>query len=323
MNFTDDLLEGPAMRILLVLPLLFAMSLPVQAQTKYSAWSNPDQKADGSTQELIERLDKLIDEAEKARAADPAFLRDLRDLARSYGSQIPKASSQPAKRVVLSDDFRDGDFTANPTWSVTEGRYWIEQGWGLRSAIAVTDPNQQQQQTKKSSNRDAALALLGAVLNQSVGGKAAPTNTAEPKKAAIHAQAAIANAFTLEFEFSSWVQKDQPSGGRFEIGPYQGADRSSGYRLAYTPGKGLTLLIVSPRGQRVIDQQAGPMALEDKKSHAITWSRDGRGKMSISVDGREILATVDRGFGDPFQGLALSNGGGDFIIKRVTVTNGG
>ena len=86
--------------------------------------------------------------------------------------------------------------------------------------------------------------------------------------------------------------------------------------------KGLTLLIVSPRGQRVIDQQAGPMALEDKKSHAISWTRDERGRMSVSVDGREILATVDRGFGDPFQGLSISNGGGDFIIKRISVTSG-
>ena len=310
------------MRILLLLPLLLTLSLPVQAQTKYSPWSNPDQKAGGSTGELIERLGKLIDEAEKARAADPAFLRDLRDLARSYDTQAPQAVSQPANRVVLSDDFSDGDFTTNPTWTVTQGRYWVEQGWGLRSAIAVSDPNRQQQ-TKKSSNRDTALAILGAVLNQSAGGSATVTNTAEPSKATIHARAAIANAFALEFEFSSWVQKDQPSGGRFEIGPYQGTDRSSGYRLAYTPGKGLTLLIVSPRGQRVIDQQAGPMALEDKKPHALRWTRDDRGMMRISVDGREILATVDRGFGDPFQGLSISNGGGDYIIKRITVTSGG
>jgi len=311
------------MRILFVLPLIFAMSQPVQAQTKYSAWSNPDSKASGSTRELVERLDKLIDEAEKARAADPAFLRDLRDLSRSYSTRAPQPASQPANRVVLSDDFRDGDFTANPTWTVTQGKYWVEQGWGLRSAIAVSNPNRQQQQTKKSSNRDAALALLGAVLNQSAGGSSTVTNTAEPKKAAIHAQAAIANAFALEFEFSSWIQKDQPSGGRFEIGPYQGTDRASGYRLAYTPGKGLTLLIVSPRGQRVIDQQAGPMALEDKKPHTISWTRDERGRMSVRVDGREILATIDRGFGDPFQGLSISNGGGDFIIKRISVTSGG
>lgn len=310
------------MRILLILPLLFALSLPVQAQTKYSAWSNPDQKANGNTRELVERLDKLINEAEKARAADPAFLRDLRNLARSYDTQGSQAANQPATIVVLSDDFHDGDFTANPTWTVTEGRYWIEQGWGLRSAIAVVDPNQQQQQTKKSSGRDAALALLGAVLNQSAGGNATSTNTAEAKNSAIHAQAAIANAFALEFEFSSWEQKDQPSGGRFEIGPYQGTDRSSGYRLAYTPGKGLTLLIVSPQGQKVIDQQAGPMALEDKKPHIVSWTRDGRGKMSVSVDGREILAAVDLGFRDSFQGLSLSNGGGDFIIKRITVTSG-
>ena len=155
------------------------------------------------------------------------------------------------------------------------------------------------------------------------GGTATTTVTTGQEKADIYSPAAIANAFALDLEFSSWVKQGERAGGRFEIGPYQGNDRASGYRLAYTPGKGLTLLIVSPRGDRVIDRQVGPMALEDKKTHALRWTRDARGRMRISVDGREILNTVDRGFGDPFQGLALSNGGGDYIVKRITVSSGG
>ena len=151
------------MRFLIVLTLLFAMISPVRAQTKYSTWSKPNRgPGPGTTRDMIKRLDKLIDAAEKARAADPAFLRDLRDLARSYDA----AASLPANRTVLSDDFADGDFTANPVWTVSTGRYWVERGWGLRSAISVVDPNQQQQQqpSKKDRNRDAAIALLGAML---------------------------------------------------------------------------------------------------------------------------------------------------------------
>jgi len=305
------------MRFFILLPLLLLMSVPAQAQTKYAPWSNPDQKTGAGAvdvQEFIKRLDKLIDDAEKSRAADPAFLRDLRDLARSYDAA--GATSQPGIRTVLSDDFSDGDFTANPAWTVDQGKYWVEKGWGLRSAVAVQ--GQMQQQQKKLSDRETALAILGAVLNQSGGGTTAGAPT-EQAMAGIYTPAAIGNAFTIDLEFSSWVQQGQPSGGRLDIGPYQGNDRASGYRLTYSPGEGLSLLSVSPSGSRVIDQSIGPMTLEDKKTHALRWSRDTHGRMKISVDGREILNTLDRGFGDPFQGLTMSNRGGDYIVKRITV----
>ena len=76
---------------------------------------------------MIERLDGLIDEAERSRAADLGFLRDLRGLAGEY-RRMPRT-------LLLSDDFADGDYTRDPRWTVTAGRYWVEQGWGLRSAI--------------------------------------------------------------------------------------------------------------------------------------------------------------------------------------------
>ena len=95
------------MRIIVLLSFLLLLSVSAFAQTKYSEWSDPDGKNDGK---LIERLNELIDQAEKARAADPAFLRDLRDLARGYSAQ-PQATTQPVSRTVLSDDFGDGDFT--------------------------------------------------------------------------------------------------------------------------------------------------------------------------------------------------------------------
>ena len=307
------------MRIFILLPLLLLMSVPTQAQTKYSAWSDPDQKTSADSvkvQEMIKRLDKLVDEAEKARAADPAFLRDLRDLARSYDG----LASNPGIRTVLSDDFNDGNFTVNPVWTVTQGKYWVEKGWGLRSAVDVQGQNQPQQK-KKLSDRETAFAILGAVLNQSAGGNTTAGTPTEQTIAGIFTPAAIGNAFTIDLEFSSWIQQGKPSGGSFDIGPYQGSDRASGYRLTYNPGKGLSLLIVSSKGPRVIDQSIGPMTLEDKKTHALRWTRDKGGRMTISVDGREILNTLDRGFGDPFQGLTMTNRGGDYIIKRVTVSS--
>jgi len=61
----------------------------------------------GDNGEMARELRGLIEEAEKARAADPRFLRDLRDLADRY--------DRPPLADVLFDDFSDGDFTHNPT----------------------------------------------------------------------------------------------------------------------------------------------------------------------------------------------------------------
>ena len=101
-----------------------------EAGQHYRSWTGPDAPSQAGTQrqqDFVDKLKGLIDEAEKARAADPQFLGDLRGLVREY--------DQPRRRVVLSDRFEDGDFTDNPAWTVTQGRYWVERGWGLRSAV--------------------------------------------------------------------------------------------------------------------------------------------------------------------------------------------
>lgn len=70
----------------------------------------------------------MLDKYKQAGAADLAFLRDMRNLARRL--------DQPRTTVVLSDQFQDGNFEDNPKWRVTSGVYWIEKNWGgLRSAV--------------------------------------------------------------------------------------------------------------------------------------------------------------------------------------------
>lgn len=290
---------------------LLLVALPVSAQQKYSTWSNPDSSGSGNseqTRQLVDKLNALIDEAEKSRAADPVFLKDLRDLARSYDN--------PWRTSVLNDDFTDGDFTANPVWTVSEGRYWVEKDWGLRSAVTVQPESAPQQQTGKSDGKDVALALLGAVLKQATKNKGGSTTSApaEPQLAAIHSAAALSNAFSIEFEISSWQSQ-----GRIDIGPYQGTNINSGYRLSYTPGGALALLRSSARGTSIVQQSANAVTLEDQKPHVISWTRDQGGKMTVAVDGKTVLSASDRGFNDPFQGIAIANRGGDYIFKRITV----
>lgn len=302
---------------------MLLLAHPLAAQSKYNTWSDPDSSAknnagNNQVKQLVDKLNALIDEAEKARAADPVFLKDLRGLARAY--------ENPWHHLVLADEFLDGNFTANPVWWVSAGQYWIDKGWGLRSAVdaakADTGGSQSTSGGGKVSGRDAAIAILGALLktpnnndNQGSGGNAAPA----PKAlAAIHTKAAIANAFSLKLEFSSWEKQ-----GGFDFGPYQGADLVTGYFLAYTPGGPLRLLRNNRHGSAVVEVTSGAISLEDRKIHTLAWTRDAAGLMKVSLDGKEVLRAVDRGIRDAFHGLALNNRGGDYIIKRIVVHDAG
>ncbi len=294
-----------------------------EAGQHYQPWTDPNAPSQAGAQrqrDFVDKLKGLIDEAEKARAADPQFLGDLRGLAREY--------DRPRRRVVLSDRFEDGDFTHNPAWTVTQGRYWVERGWGLRSAVKTGAAAQSAPQPEPRKGRDVAAAIFGQILQQAIdpegklgggqtGGQTGGTTGGDPATA-IQTALAVTNAFAVEIDFSSWKAE-----GRLEIGPYQGApkgaERAQGYVLAYTPGGGLELLRVSSRGSNIIERRTGLTALEDKKTHRLLWTRNADGLMAVSIDGREVLKASDQAFGGPFDGLRMVNRGGDYILKRIAV----
>ena len=299
--------------------LAVSIMIPVfasEAGQHYRSWTGPDAPSQAGTQrqqDFVDKLKGLIDEAEKARAVDPQFLGDLRGLVREY--------DRPRRRVVLSDRFEDGDFTDNPAWTVTQGRYWVERGWGLRSAVKAGAAAQSAPQPEPRKGRDAAAAIFGRILQQAIDpeGKLGGGQTAGGAPAtAIQIALALTNAFAVEIDLSSWSAE-----GRLEIGPYQGApkgaERAQGYVLAYTPGGELELLRVSPRGSSIIDRHTGLVALEDKKTHRLLWTRNANGLMTVSIDGREVLKASDKAFRGPFDGLRIVNQGGDYIFKRIAV----
>lgn len=305
------------MRFLTVLMIFLLVSAAAGAEQPYQPWPGVggQDAADSRLQGFVDRLKALVDEAEKARAADPRFLRDLRDLARGF--------DRPWRTSVLADDFRDGDFSQNPTWTVTAGRYWVERGWGMRSAVA---PGQAEtgREDRRLSGKDAAVAIFGQILNQAInpqgdGGSAAATGGGA---AAIHARAAVSNAFALEVDVSSWAAQ-----GRLEFGLFQGAsadlpkgaERAPGYYLAYGPGGAWELLRVGRRGVSIIDSRADAVGLEDKKTHRLEWTRGTDGQMKVVVDGQPVLKALDRGFISPFEGFTIINRGGDYIVARVRI----
>jgi hypothetical protein len=279
----------------------------------YNEWNNPDSGAaaapDPAVERMIRRLNELIDQAERDRAADPAFLNDLR--AAIEGREDIWGTT------VLSDDFMDGNYTEDPRWLVVAGRWWVERGWGLRAALKTEEETPQTSSDQPPTNKLTGEEVFGAVLStilqgssqarQKVEADAAGTNTI------VH-DVRIANAFSASLDVTSWVK-----GGRFEIAVYQGDSRESGYVLAYEPEGAIEMLRVSGRGTAVIDRAPGPFSLEDEQQHALVWTRDASGAMSVSLDGAQVFTVSDRGFRDPFDGVRLSAAGADVIVKSITV----
>ncbi|CCQ72168.1 protein of unknown function [Magnetospira sp. QH-2] len=276
--------------------------------SRYQSWQDPAAVTapDTTVQDLVSQLRKLVDEAEKARAADPQFLRDLRALADGH--------DRPWSATQIDDSFADGDYTRGPAWTVTSGRYWIESGYGLRSSVLALAQTDQPQQ-KKMSNEQKAFALLGAVLGTKTQTQQAATATAAPASAAaIHLDSAISNAFSIRVELAAW----KPD-GRIEFGPGQSASGDGGYRLAYGNGGRWELLRVGSRGSSVVDVTPTPQSIEDNKVHVVEWTRGRDGVMTVTLDHKPLMKATDMGYRDAFDRLLITNHAGDFTFKRVTV----
>ena len=147
----------PSAPILVCIVAALASAGPLAAQeSRYGAWAS-----DGdATRGLVGELRTLVDEAELARAADPRFLRDLRDLAGRY--DIAARYDQPAQVELLRDTFADGEFLRSPAWSVTSGSFRVEPGWGLLSDVQAT----QAAPVNSGSKTDLAAALIAGLLSQ-------------------------------------------------------------------------------------------------------------------------------------------------------------
>lgn len=295
---------------------VIATAQPAAAQdTRYRTWGAEGSSASGSAdtrlQNMMRDLNALIDEARKARAADPVLLSDLEALVARYDS--------PWTVRQLFDDFTDNEITRDPTWSVTSGRFWVERGFGLRSEPQAGTAAQTNSSSTKMNDKELALKLLGSVLQGSLGKKGTVTTTtpATPSKPAVARLAGrVSNAFAVSTHLTSWKKE-----GSFELGLYQGAGGDAGYRVVYSPGTNptLELVLITSRGRSVIESATRMTALEDEGTHAIYWTRDVNGQMTVSIDGKEVMIVRDRSFRDAFSGLVLFNSGADIIVKDIAV----
>lgn len=323
-------------RFLVPALLASAMAVPAAADdgSRYSEWQ-PEGAEAADPEALARELEALIDQAEDARAADPRFLQDLRDLIATH-----VADAQP-RTALIHDDFSDGDYTDDPRWEVASGDFSVDGRLGLRTTIPLSGADAEAMRLTLDTIRDKGDELLdkgGELFDRSkdtIGDllsgekklddlwgdddeEKEDTGPAGPEPAEIVLDADIPNAFALELELMSGItHKD----AQFEIDLFQGRAGASGYRLSYLPGSdpGLMLSRFSRRGAEVIGESRDDVNLEDGRSHAVALARDGDGTMTASVDGEELIRVKSSVLDDPFGGLSLVNSGGDYAVRSIAI----
>ncbi|MGK9244284.1 hypothetical protein KXS07_18200 [Inquilinus limosus] len=293
-----------------------ALAPTAMAQTtqRYAPWQPPQQD---QTRALLDDLSRMVNQAERDRAASPDFIADLKGLMQRYSAsastaapaapspaeppaqppvpaQPPAAAPAPAPGQppaqpasaslagtrVFSDDFSDGNYTANPAWTSLQGS-WTVDGRGLHS------------DTKAAAGQQGGVA-------------------------AIALQQGLKNSFGLEFDLT-----DVANQGQFEIRVYQGASKDSGYRLVYLPSNSpvFALYRAGRSGITQVAQTTNTAPLRRGDRTRITWTRDAAGRMVVALDGKTVIEASDNGFRDGWNGVMLVNFGGDFAVRSAQGVN--
>jgi len=288
----------------LVLVAVCLTTLPV-----FSARAQVDRTpaAETRTLELVDQLKDVIQKAEKSRT-DPTLMQQLRDLVRRY--------DWPWRVALLYDDFHDGDYTANPSWIVDKGDFRVSQ-FGLGTVFI-----QAAQPTRGSSEargEKSTLEVLGGILGGMTQREEAAAPAPLPSAAEIFTELRISNPFAVKLQMTSRGKSED--GNRLEFGPYQGRERTAGYRLVYNPRSkpGFALNRIAPGRSSVIEIYDQLVDLEDGRSHNVEWHRGADGEMVVLLDNKEIIRTVDRGSEESFDGFTVINGGGDYAFSQITI----
>lgn len=264
-------------------------------------------RTDARMRKLLKELRGLIREAGEAGAADRRFLRDLRKLVRRY--------DRPRRKLILFDNFSDGNLSHSPGWRASGAGIHVSSYNGLRMRY---NPHRQNQHNQ-NSRQDSREALIGSILGQLTGQQAPQQpqqHQIQSKPPRLTSAVTIPNSFSLELQFGS----SSPAAGRFIVGVTQGK-RRLGYRLAYNPhsNQPIELIRRGKRGAAIIDATHGRLKLEDGKLHKLQLSRDRHGEMTVRVDGKVLIRTVDRAFRGQFNGVIMVNRGGDYTIRSIRV----
>ncbi|MBM4297029.1 MAG: hypothetical protein FJ143_04745, partial [Deltaproteobacteria bacterium] len=176
-----------------ILAVCFALPASVTAQTDRAA---PE---DVRILEVVDRLREIIQQAERNRSTDRATLGALRDVVNTY--------DWPWRRKLLFDDFGDGNFTANPAWTVSRGDFRVVRGLGLQTSgrgDAVVSPGPADGGTGPGSGGPSVIeGILGGILKGVFERGPSTQFRANTVAAEIFTPVAIGNAFAVRVRMAS------------------------------------------------------------------------------------------------------------------------
>lgn len=287
------------LRLIAAAFVLLTVSIPAAQADNYQPWQNPNNPSQpGDMQQFVKQLRQLIYKAEKAKAADPNFLKDLKSLADSYDNEWPTQ--------VFFDDFRTGTYPDKSRWRISAGDWRLvdQPVRGMQTGVPI--------QQSQNNNQNNVVGLLGQLLQP--GGQ--NQNQQQNQYAGISTNTQIPNAFNLHFEFVSGRDSQ-----RLDLGFYRG-NNNGGYFLTYTPmaQNGLTLSRVVPGQANQTIGNSGPLNIGDLKLHTIDWKRSRDGRMTVAVDGRLTVDATDNTMQRSFDGFAIGNSGGWYTIRSIAIS---
>lgn len=234
-----------------------------------------------------------------AGGIDAALLAKL-----GIGTGAAAGAAAPTANFVtrISDDFADGDYDRNPNWRVLAGEFTVRDG-ALQTTVV----------RRQESSQDIGRALLGNVLGQALGVRL----PGAAEGAAIAQSTSVDNAFRVTANLTGSADP----GALVNLGLFQGAEASSGYRLVYMADEQqpLRLLAVSGQEAATIAAVAPAARLNDGRRHAIEWLRAPGGRMTVRLDGVVVIDATDNRFTGAFDGFSLINGGGAWRLDSAAV----
>lgn len=310
---------------------------PAAAQSsRYQSWSDPNKPEpakqsvpvrSNDTSRLIRELRALIREAEQARAANPVFLKDLKETLARYDNPFPS--------TLLDEDFSDGDLTRDPQWRILQGQFRVSRYGGMSSRVALpgqlqpTKSGQSSQNDRKQSSEEQVINLFGQILlggnknkqqqQQQQSGNRQNSNTGLDRDPAIAlVEVHFSNAFQMEMQWES--QPDR--GAALEIGVFQGRDARPGYRILLNGNGRARLIRVGRQVVTLAENRYRFPELVDgwrNPGYRVQWTRTRQGRMVVKMAGKVLFDVTDNGFRDKFLGFRMANVAGDHTLKRISV----
>src|SRR5262245_49056277 len=167
----------------------FAIFLTLIPVSHLQAQMEPGSAAESRTQELVDHLKELIRGAERDQRASPWLTKQLRELVHRY--------DWPWKVALLRDDFRDGDYTYDPSW-IVNGDFRVVRGSGLR---AVFDATRQGRRLVDRRSENPTIDIIEGIFGGAREREAkSDLQTISSSAAEIYTRLSISNAFAVKLQ---------------------------------------------------------------------------------------------------------------------------